>query len=463
MEKELDLLIATEMSGDGDSVAEELRSVFAKRGVTVHRIEFRSGKDSVIRSVRANPQIHAVVLSQYQDQEKLSPRDIDQICSTAEGDLQVFVVVSEMRGSDYMKEIESLGIYTAVYQEDASFEKIAEWYCNGRTKKEARAYYGVAGGDHVVQYRNMDVNASIQYLLEYDGSYTDLIQRMSVLVNGIPASQVASIVCQLPDPICEMLKREPRFALICQMAEEQYAYLYKPSGQPEKEDAGEKADTAREEQPKNKAIRRFLRRKQEKETECKPAKRQACEIGVMATNIGVGCTTISILLANILAHEGKRAAIVELDDADGCFEQLCRQEREEEQVDGITKFAIGTLDYYYHVPLQKFQLDYKPLYDFIVYDFGCLDQETIFHVYARMQNRFIVTSKAEWKQHELKELLKDIKGMPGEDECRVLISSHCGGSDLGDVKELMPEIRSLQQFHMRVIHFIQEKHADRSF
>ena len=27
MEKELDLLIATEMSGDGDSVAEELRSV----------------------------------------------------------------------------------------------------------------------------------------------------------------------------------------------------------------------------------------------------------------------------------------------------------------------------------------------------------------------------------------------------------------------------------------------------
>lgn len=59
MEKELDLLIATEMSGDGDSVAEELRSVFAKRGVTVHRIEFRSGKDSVIRSVRANPQIHA--------------------------------------------------------------------------------------------------------------------------------------------------------------------------------------------------------------------------------------------------------------------------------------------------------------------------------------------------------------------------------------------------------------------
>lgn len=112
MEKELDLLIATEMSGDGDSVAEELRSVFAKRGVTVHRIEFRSGKDSVIRSVRANPQIHAVVLSQYQDQEKLSPRDIDQICSTAEGDLQVFVVVSEMRGSDYMKEIESLGGYT---------------------------------------------------------------------------------------------------------------------------------------------------------------------------------------------------------------------------------------------------------------------------------------------------------------------------------------------------------------
>lgn len=123
MEKELDLLIATEMSGDGDSVAEELRSVFAKCGVTIHRIEFRSGKDSVIRSVRANPQIHAVVLSQYQDQEKLSPRDIDQICSTAEGDLQVFVVVSEMRGSDYMKEIESLGIYTAVYQEDASFEK----------------------------------------------------------------------------------------------------------------------------------------------------------------------------------------------------------------------------------------------------------------------------------------------------------------------------------------------------
>ena len=103
------------------------------------------------------------------------------------------------------------------------------------------------------------------------------------------------------------------------MAEEQYAYLYKPSGQPEKEEAGEKADTGGEEQPKNKAIRRFFKRKQEEPTERKPAKRQACEIGVMATNIGVGCTTISILLDNTLAHEGKRAAIVEHGNSNPAF------------------------------------------------------------------------------------------------------------------------------------------------
>ena len=74
MEKELDLLIATEMSGDGDSVAEELRSVFAKRGVTVHRIEFRSGKDSVIRSIRGQSTKYTrVVLSQYQESGKTFP------------------------------------------------------------------------------------------------------------------------------------------------------------------------------------------------------------------------------------------------------------------------------------------------------------------------------------------------------------------------------------------------------
>lgn len=439
-ERELDLLIATEMNGDTDLIAEDLRSAFAERGIVVHQVEFRSGKDSVIRSIRANPQIHAVVISQYQDHVKLTPRDIDQICSTAEEELQVYVIVSEMRGSDYMKEIESLGIYTAVFQEDASFERIVELYCNGRTKKEARAYYGVAGGDHVIQSRNMDINASIQYLLEYDGSYTDLIQRMSVLVDGIPASQVASIVCQLPDHINEMLKREPRFALICQMAEEQYAYLCKSSGTDGMDGKKEASERQEEERSKKRNPAHFaLGRRREEKEEQKPSKRRACEIGIMATNIGLGCTTVSILLANTLSHEGKRVAIVELDDADGCFEELCRHEMSGERIDGITKFSIGTLDYYFHVPFQKFQLDYKPLYDYIIYDFGCLNQQMIQQMFVKFAHRWIVTSVADWKEHELRELCRDMEGMPERTGCKVLISSNCGASEFGEVKEILPE------------------------
>ncbi len=55
--------------------------------------------------------------------------------------------MSEMRVSRLDEKIESLGIYkTPSIRKKASFEKIAEWYIygNGRTKKEARAYYGVA-------------------------------------------------------------------------------------------------------------------------------------------------------------------------------------------------------------------------------------------------------------------------------------------------------------------------------
>lgn len=84
-------------------------------------------------------------------------------------------------------------------------------------------------------------------------------------------------------------------------------------------------------------------------------------------------------------------------------------------------------------------------------------------MYARLPNRFIVTSKAEWKQHELKELLKDIKGMPGEDECKVLISSPSVASEFGDVKELLPENTVLAAIPYESNPFIQEKRVGRSF
>ena len=99
---------------------------------------------------------------------------------------------------------------------------------------------------------------------------------------------------------------------------------------------------------------------------------------------------------------------------------------------------------------------------FIVYDFGCLDQKTFFMCMRGCKTAYC-NIKGRMETAWIKRTSERYKGMPGEDECKVLISSRCVGSDFGDVKELLPENTVLAAIPYESNPFIQEKRAGRSF
>lgn len=135
--------------------------------------------------------------------------------------------------------------------------------------------------------------------------------------------------------------------------------------------------------------------------------RQTIDIGFVSTNIGVGCTFSAVMLAHTLAiQHHSRVAIVEFDDGDDHFENLCRVTVGDMNVSGLTKFTIRDVDYFFHVPYSRFVTQMKPCYDYVVYDFGCADDDTIRDYFICLNHKFVVTGSADWRLGELSEFVQ---------------------------------------------------------
>lgn len=122
------------------------------RQLKIHGCDFLTdfdvayGKSRLFNCLESRDDIQVIILSEYQGRERMSPEDIEQIESTSKtnGMVIIPVVNQQERGNSYLAQLFSLGIYTAVYENDSAPANLANLILHGRSRTETKEYYGIS-------------------------------------------------------------------------------------------------------------------------------------------------------------------------------------------------------------------------------------------------------------------------------------------------------------------------------
>lgn len=121
----------------------ELREAAEKRKIELELVH-RYRKEGIIEYVKEHPEYQTVILQEVL--QRSSPYSAEDLIKITD-DRHVNVIVSlnpNHRGTDYMEKLYSAGIYNAIFECDAYAETIIDLVTQGRTRKEARKYYGIS-------------------------------------------------------------------------------------------------------------------------------------------------------------------------------------------------------------------------------------------------------------------------------------------------------------------------------
>lgn len=439
-EKKLNMLIA--VAGNEESVLDPIKTAFEQCDIQIGRIALRVGKNMIMQYLSSYPDTDVVVLSQYQGTALIRVEDVDNI-STMLPDVQVIVIVAESKSSTYMKELESCGIYTAVYDDDADYRYIAELILNGRSKKDARQYYGVTERD-VKKDSGFEIENAVVYLSSYDQTIEDLTARMAILSKQLSSPSIMlDILAWLPPDVFRMVSRIERYTDLCRLVEERRfkAELEKNAAENKKVEKKPRHRSRIEKNEWEKDAKTPEQKITRAELISLEGRRETADAGFIAMNVGVGCTTCAILFSHAIANSKKdyRVAIVEFDNADSNFETLCKLVTGERNTSGLTNFSVNGVDYYFNTPYSKFVAQYKPIYDLVVYDFGCCQNDTVETYFLRLQTKFVVSSAKEWHYGELVDFITEVSPMDVTDSFIYLFSCVDKKLDMGAVAELLNE------------------------
>lgn len=168
---------------------ERLQEAAAEKGLKL-QIVSRYRKEGVYQYVTEHPEYQYVILQEIlQSSSPYTAEDVALL--TEERDVRVIIVLNKNHaGNRYMKVLYAAGILDALYEEDAYAEKIVELLCRGRTRKEARRYYGIESASDVekaMQIIDEDRLKSFLSYIESGGPYNETISRYEFVATRMTA------------------------------------------------------------------------------------------------------------------------------------------------------------------------------------------------------------------------------------------------------------------------------------
>lgn len=424
MQKEsVNILLAMPPQADEDYILEGVRKDLVDAGVPVGRLDMRSSK--VKQYLELFPDTDVVIVAEHQESGSYTPKELDAI-SICREELCLIPIIDEPKGGNYVKQLEAYGIYTAVFEDGHDYATISKLIQSGRSKREARAYYGIetpvaaaAGG--------YDAENAVRFLVGSGDDYAELEARLGLLSERLGSTRkMLDVLGMLPEKTFKLAARMEPYRELCRLLSEEQdnpAVSQEPGPPPVKEE------------PKETKKTRGKGKKQKTAVE----HRQTIDIGIVATNVGVGCTYSALMMAHSLeARRHDRVAVVEFDNRDAHFENLCRAVMGIINVSGITKFTIHGVDYFFNTPYSRFVTQYKSLYDYVIYDFGCADNASIEKYYLGLHHKFVVADGADWRLGELEEFVYEVSRMD-INHSFIYLFPLMNPKDMGNLARLVPD------------------------
>ena len=132
-------------------------------GVPVSEYGLRYNKIGVVQYLDNNP-VDVLIVSQHlEDRSPYIAKDFEAVAEHHEGLCLIPVLQNEAVGRELVHGLFQLGLYNAVYDDDAEYSKLAELILSGRKRKEAKIYYGIRERQELY---HADYSSSVAYIEE---------------------------------------------------------------------------------------------------------------------------------------------------------------------------------------------------------------------------------------------------------------------------------------------------------
>lgn len=379
---------------------------FEKAGIYVNRAEIRSGKKQIFQYLEVRNDVDIVIVSCGQEQGSFEVKELDIISQHVPEKNFIVIISDDMYGSDFLVQLAACGIYTGVFEKDATIEYVVDLIKNGRSRVDARTYYGIQknGGFMQIPIENFDTAQCIAFLNSYGGTVESLHEKMRILGKRLQPTELMQLITELPEDLFMMLHRIPEYTTVCNMIAEQRMKTSAPPVNAGKRVLPGELNKRRKETDKSGA------KLSPKDMLGMDEKRASVEIGFTGFNTGAGCTYQAIMMAHAIAdtYKNKRVAIVEFDSEDASFYSLCRLATGNQNISGLTSFKVKNVTYFFNMPYGQFIYEHRKDYDYVVYDFGCCNNDTIRDNILPLDKAFAVVNTNEWRYGELSQFHADI-------------------------------------------------------
>lgn len=401
MERRYNILLAIPYMNDNPKGISDVKQAFEDLGLFVGRIDARGSKALVKQYLKQNQDTDVLILTQYPGNSgaPYTPAEIDELSVMVNG-LTVIPVIEDQADQTYLRELENRGIYTALFAKDSEFSKISKLVTEGRTKKQAREYYGILnqGGREREIPGHGGMSASMRKafdtVVSYDGTAMNLNARMNAVSEQLSSSEIRELLSYLPPDVFEMVRQIDRFRILCDIVNEEG--LLNPMAI----DASEEFERMRRGSARKRQEAVF---KEEKNDDGR-----AVLIGVYSTDIGIGCTYQTILFANALKSKRTTVAVVEIDNEDEHLQNLCAQMYPEKDSSYEKEFKLNGVSYIQNTELEIVIRDRLLQFRYIFFDMGFAPTDILSKYYGKFDKNIVITSGADWHFGNLHQFLQEI-------------------------------------------------------
>lgn len=176
----------------------------------------RYRKEGVLQYINENHSFHTIILQEILQQS--SPYTAEDLAAlTDERNVNVIVSLDPNHyGNEFMRTIYTAGIMNALFDKDAYADQIIDLIIKGRSRKEARKYYGIENrmdAEKEMELINEDkMERYLNYL--YDGPYEECESRYEFVASQLSPYEHLNFIKQLPPQITKLLVENETYLTI---------------------------------------------------------------------------------------------------------------------------------------------------------------------------------------------------------------------------------------------------------
>lgn len=420
-------------------------------GAEIRSYETKFSKLGIEQYLEAHPDTDVVIVSErLESKSAYEVADFEKMIELNEALRIIPILSDDAFGSDKIKGIFNLGIYTALFSKDASADQVARMITDGRTRKAAKLYYNIPDTDGTPFGAN--IQQCVTFICE-DGMPEGILERTQYVKEHVELSDYQLILSRLPDDVRNLIKDSGE-ELIGVVAK------FTPDEKPVQEEMKNRAEqTPKANKIANEAVIFFKKTqsifhggifskadKGDSESEnsmvVNPTRtvmsaEQLKEllinvtIAFVGTQKRIGCTYQAIIVAHYLFQAGYRVALADCTKTKGKTFDAIRKSMPVTTGKGF--FSYNGVDYYSNMESDMADIFLsKERYNFIVVDFGTFDH-TEKAAFAKSSIKCVVAGAMPWEIGALNSFTMEAKSVLRE--CNCIIRNT--GIDNGAVEEIL--------------------------